>query len=228
MPARVKNKSAIMDYIYSTANRAQFYLQKKLVEEFRMINNKTTYTFPVPPGEAFTIIRDNQEEASERVSDVSSKKVVSREQIDDSTVKIVVRTSSSAKIPAIVRSAVKPEMLVWETEQIWDSATMVCTVHSNPIYFKNNVDVAGEWRFLPSNDGQQTQFVGTAKIVIDPAGVANISPQLAIAGVKLVEKFITKIMESAISKTMKAAEAYIIAKGLEENKHSKIAPDFWP
>lgn len=155
----------------------------------------------------FTTMRDKIGEYTKYAPNLKYAKILEKKQLDKDTVKMRVEWMGVGHIPFLVRSILKPDMIKWKDESLWDEKKYTCTWEITPFYFKDFVECSGVWHYLPGKDKTRIQLDGVFKVYIPK--FPGVPDRIAQAAGRIIEKFIMKYLEPNMRTTMKAVKRFL-------------------
>ncbi len=147
-----------------------------------------------PCAEVWTTIRDRLPEVIPFIEDMESVTVQSREEAADGTVRLVNIWKAKPKLPAIVTSYIKPEMLAWTDRAEYRVKTLECSWRTEPHFFTERIKCSGVTRYEPAMGGRGTRvtFEGDLELSLNNLpGVPAIFEGTLARG---VETFVTALI----------------------------------
>lgn len=129
------------------------------------------YTLSYKPNECFSTLKDEGEYLSTLLPNVKSMKVLERKPMGNGKLRTVDHWEAHAPIPGVLRHLLKPAMLVWNTENLWDEKNFSCEWKVTPKYFANVFLCSGGWKMKPGKDNDTVvNFRGEVKAQIPILG----------------------------------------------------------
>lgn len=162
-----------------------------------------------PWPDLWRVLRDELPRLTDRLDEVASIECLDRKEEPSGHVHIVNRWTAAPQLPAMLQSYVKPEMLTWIDEAMWDEAGAMCRWSIRFPYFQEHVRCAGETLFQPAMGGKGTRLSFSGALVLDgiPMGLEVLQGVLA----RGAESVVTRIVASNFQKLAKAAAEHIEA-----------------
>lgn len=137
------------------------------------------YTLPYQLQECFTTLRDEVEYLSTLLPNVKTYELLEKKPLGNGKLRTVERWGAHAPIPGVLRHLLKPAMLVWDTENLWDEKNFSCEWKVTPKHFANVFHCSGGWKMKPGEDAEtQVNLRG------------EVSARIPILG-SLIEQLIT-------------------------------------
>jgi len=164
--------------------------------------------FPFSAETVFLTFRDRMQEYVKYTPNITDIKIKNREEVDAKTVKMQCDWGGMGQIPAAVRAVLKPEMIRWEDEQIWDADAMTNTWVIKPFFFRQFVKCEGQWKYIPKGEDKcQVSCEGVFEVRIThyPPFPDFICRQAS----PLIEKMIGGYIPSNMRDTFKAIKKFI-------------------
>lgn len=158
----------------------------------------------------FKTLRDKLIEYTKYVPNLTYVKILEKKQLDKDITKIRAEWMGHGQIPFIVRSFLKPEMIKWRDESIWDAKKYTCTWEIIPLYFKTFVECKGIWYYQQEKKGTKMQLDGILKIQIH--SFPGVPDKIAQIAGSIIEKFIMRYLEPNMKANMKAVRKFLEEK----------------
>jgi len=110
--------------------------------------------------------------------------------------------------------------LVWKSIQVWDSKKWTCDFETEALYFKENVDVRGQWTFEEKSPGSTTVRIMSI-IKIDANGLPGLPQQFAAPVAALVEHILTRLTRPNLEKLWVGVEALLREERREARREAR-------
>ena len=102
------------------------------------------------------------------------------------------RWFAKGEIPKVAQRFIKPEMLQWDEEVVWDEDRWVCSWKIKPAFFTKHVKVAGDTTYTEAGGSTELHIAGVLEV--DVRGMRGV-PRLLVGTVnKAVEKLVSKLI----------------------------------
>lgn len=159
--------------------------------------------FDYPREVVFSVFRDRLLEYTKYVPNLVSVKILEKKKIDEHKIKIRAEWMGCGQIPLVVRAILKPEMIKWKDECIWDEKNWTNTWKIEPYYFKEFVKCKGCWFFQKDGKNKtKVELDGIFEVYIPH--FPGVPDKVAQGAGKIIEKFIGKYLEPNLKENNKA------------------------
>lgn len=161
----------------------------------------------------FTTFRDDLTELVPHLPDVKDITVQEREEVDDTTIRVVNLWEAQAEeIPKIARSFIKPEMLKWTDYATWRQDEWACDWVMEVGFLDDAVTCEGTTRYLDTGD-QRTEIAIEGTLEVDAKKIPGV-PRLGAGKIgNVVENFVVKLITPNLTKVNRGLETYLEQKG---------------
>ena len=131
-----------------------------------------------PPELVWRTMRDRLPEIARLVEDIESVTASSKETDPAGAVHIVNIWQARPKLPAVVVSHVRADMLAWTDRSVWPAKKFECAWRIEPHFFAERIDCRGVTRYEPAmgRRGTRITFDGDLDILI--ADLPGVPPAL--------------------------------------------------
>ena len=118
---------------------------------------------------------------------------LSREEPGGGIVKLSNRWVAKGDVPSVAKRFIKPEMLRWDEDVVWDEGRWVCSWRIKPAFFTDHVRVEGETTYRELGGGVTEPHIAGV-LAVDVSGVRGV-PRLLVGTVNsAVEKLVAKLI----------------------------------
>ena len=129
--------------------------------------------------------RDELPALVDYLPNVESIENLSRDDGEESVIRLENEWRAKGNIPSVAKRFIKPEMLRWKEEVVWDEGRWICTWKIKPAFFTEHVRVEGDTTY--------TEVSGSAT-ELHILGVRGV-PRLLVGTVnKAVEKLVARLI----------------------------------
>lgn len=163
--------------------------------------------FDYPRELVFETMRDKIEKYIKYAPNIKYAKVIEKKQIDKNVLKMRMEWMGHGQIPLVVRPILKPDMIKWRDEAIWDEKNWTCSWEITPFYFKEFVECRGVWNYIEEKNRTKMQLDGIFKVYIP--SFPGVPDKVAQSAGGMIEKFIMKYLEPNMKSTMKAVKKFL-------------------
>lgn len=171
-----------------------------------MVRIKFKYIVHHSPKKVFIVFRDRGQEIVKYIEDLKEVRELERKKLSDG--KILTRglwVAKPDKIPIILRTIIRPEMLRWEDETVWDEKNLSCNWKNKIFYFAEHFKCEGKWSFEREEENKTKAILdGYLKIFIPP--INGVPKTLTDKAGELIEKIVLKELQPNLKKNMEAIE----------------------
>jgi hypothetical protein len=138
------------------------------------------------------------------LDDIESVTVQSREEKPDGTVKLVNVWKACPKLPAIVTSHLRPEMLAWSDHAEWSGRNFQCNWRMKPHFYADRINCSGATRYEPAMGGRGTRITFVSNIELSTRDLPGVPAVLESAVSKAIEFFVTVLVPQNFRKVAHA------------------------
>jgi len=185
-----------------------------------MVKNTYQRVIGAPRQTVFEILRDRQVELNKKLPNVLDSRVLEDCAESGSRRRIVTEATAQAPIPMLLRPVLAKKHLVWKSIQVWDSKKWTCDFETEALYFKENVDVRGQWTFEEKSPGSTTVRIMSI-IKIDANGLPGLPQQFAAPVAALVEHILTRLTRPNLEKLWVGVEALLREERREARREAR-------
>jgi hypothetical protein len=164
-------------------------------------------TLPHPVGRVYQTLRDKLVDLVPYLPDVKSIECISREDLPDGRTKMVNHWHAEDKIPAALKSFIKPEQLGWIDHAEWDAKSFSVNWRLEMMFFKEYVDVHGHNTFTEENG--KTTFTLRGELNLDLAKHPMVPRLLARTITGQVEKLVLALVKPNLVKVNRGVEKHL-------------------
>jgi hypothetical protein len=154
--------------------------------------------------EVFIAFRDRGNETIKYIKDLKEVKELERKKLPDGKMLTQgVWMAKSDKIPAILKTIIKPEMLKWKDKTIWDEKNLTCHWEIETFYFNEHFECKGKWVFSEWGKNKTKAILnGYLKIFIP--SLVLVPKSLTDKAGEMIEKIVVKELQPNLKKNMEA------------------------
>jgi len=136
---------------------------------------------------------------------------LSRDEGDGDVVKLENEWHAKGDIPSVAKRFIKPEMLRWQEEVVWDQGRWICSWKIKPAFFTQHINVEGHSTYTEVGVGRcDLRIEGV--IEVDVRGVRGVPRLLAGTVNKAVEKLVAKLILPNMRRLNKSLGTYLSEK----------------
>ena len=162
-----------------------------------------SFDFDYPAEDVFYTFRDKTKEFAKHIPNVTEVKIKEKKKLDKSRTSLSTVWKGFGNIPLVVRAIVKPEMISWTEDDIWDEEGLIMTWKCEPFYFKEFFTCHGKWTFKDVGEEQaKVKLDGILKVYIP--SFPGVPDSVAQTAGGIVEKVIFKYLEPNLQATIDA------------------------
>lgn len=186
-----------------------------------MVTISDTSIFPYDRKTVFETFRDRLADYTRYVPNVEKVEILERKAISKTQVRIKAKWLASGNIPFIVRAILKPHMLSWRDECVWDSQKFSNHWEITPYFFKEFFQCKGEWHFEQTGFNKtRVKLSGTLSIYIPR--FPGVPDMVARGAGAVIERFLLTQLKPNLQQNHKAVKKLL--KEMEIHRtHKPIA-----
>ncbi len=154
----------------------------------------------------FQTYRDRLPELVPHLPNVRRITVESRED-DPPVTRLLNRWEAAAEVPKVVRSIIKPEMLVWLDHALWNEETWECEWRIEHGAFAEQVHCSGRNRYVAVDDKTRLEIRGD--LSVDAAKIPVVPRLLAGTVAPVLERFIVQTIRPNLVSTADGVQAFL-------------------
>lgn len=159
----------------------------------------------------FETFRDHLVELQPYLPTVKSIDVESRDQLDDTTLKIVnIWKAEDSDIPKLVQKFIKPEMMMWTDHATWFEDQFLCNWDMEVGFLKEAITCGGTTRYIAKGNGTEVHLEGT--LTVDASKIPGVPRLVAGKVSSAVEKFVIKMITPNLKEVNRGAEKFLAKK----------------
>lgn len=173
------------------------------------------FEFPFTALEVFKAYRDGGEDYAKFIPNVTGIKILERTKIGKDKTSVKSLWNGSGSIPLIVRPILKPDMVCWEEDDIWNESSLSGLWEIKPVHFTQYVTCKGLWTF--EDDGKDkcsAHCEGIFKVWIDH--FPRVPDAISHKAGPIIEKIVGGYLEPNMLSSVKG-----IKKMLDEKRKKK-------
>jgi hypothetical protein len=164
--------------------------EAELVPGARMpVKIKTLTVLKHPMELVWITTRDRLPEIVPLLDDIESVTVHSREEKPGGIVKLVNVWKACPKLPAIVTSYLRPEMLAWNDYAEWSRRNFQCNWRMEAHFYADRIKCSGITRYEPAMGGRGTRITFVTNIELATHDLPGVPAVLEGAVSKAIEFF---------------------------------------
>ena len=167
-----------------------------------------TEHFNYPPEKVFKTFRDKLKEYVKYASNVTSAQLKERKELDEHRIKTRMVWKGSGQIPWIVRPILKPDMIKWKDEVIWDEKKCGWTWKIESFYFNEFIKCEGKWSVLKvGKEKSKIKLDGIFEVYIPH--FPGVPDAIAQRAGKIIEGFIGRYLKPNLGEVAKAVKKFL-------------------
>jgi hypothetical protein len=143
-------------------------------------------------------MRDRLAEVAAGVDDVESVQLQERVEQADGGLLVVNLWQARPKLPALIASRLRPEMLRWTDRATWNPAGDVCTWEIDPHYFHDHIQCRGHTRYEPAMGGRGTRITFTSEFLLGRGPTGGIANPLLVVAEPILRGLIPKNFQKIV------------------------------
>lgn len=164
-----------------------------------------------PLDAVWTAIRDHLPELVRYLDDIESVTVQSREELPDGTVRLINVWRAKPKLPAIVASRIRPDMLSWTDRAEYRPAVLECHWNLEPHFFSERIRCPGVTRYEPAMGGRGTRVTFENDLQISLQHLPGVPSLLEGTLASGIESFVAALIPKNLRKLTDAAAKFLDA-----------------
>ncbi len=185
-----------------------------------MVKNTYQRVICAPRQTVFEILRDRQVELNKKLPNVVDSRVLEDITESGGRRRIVTEATAQAPIPMLLRPVLVKKHLAWKSIQVWDAKKWTCDFETEALYFKENVDVRGQWTFEEKTTGSTAVRI-ISIIKIDANGLPGLPQQFAAPVASLVEHILTRLTRPNLDKLWAGVETMLREERRETRRETR-------
>lgn len=151
----------------------------------------------------FVAFRDRVEEYAALAPNIVSVKVLKREKLDNSQIRMSLKWRGKINIPRVVRPILKPDMLAWKDDIIWDEKKYECHWTVESFFFNEFFHCEGSWKFKAAGKKKTlVQLEGSLHVYI--SHFPPFPDRLVQGASKIIEKMILNHLKPNLTQGINA------------------------
>lgn len=159
----------------------------------------------------YKTFRDHMVELVPFLPNVASITVESREEPDETTVKVVnLWKAEGEEIPKLAQAFIKPEMLQWHDYASWHEETWSCDWNMEVGFLRDAISCKGTTRY--TDRGGKTEVAIDGELKVDATKIPGVPRIMAGKVGDIVEKFVVKMITPNLTEVNRGVERYLADK----------------
>ncbi|MEW5945287.1 MAG: hypothetical protein AB1742_03730 [bacterium] len=159
-----------------------------------MLKFKIVENFPFPLKKVFEFAASNFEGLEEHIPNVKRIRVLKKEKLDENREKWTVLFHGAGPIPMLARPIVRPYMLRWKEEMIFDFDKLTVEWNVQPFHFREHFQCRGITHCREENNGaSRIEVVGSLAITLNR--LMGLPDSATTAAAQIIERFIGGLIE---------------------------------
>ncbi len=169
------------------------------------------YYYNHPAIKVFITFRERTIDFAKHIPNIKGVKILEKKEVGEKKVRLLTEWHAKAPIPLIAKAIVKPEMLKWKEDDLYDENDLTLKWVIIPNFFKEFFSTGGEWVFRDIDKNRcEVNLKGFINVYIPH--FPGVPDSIAHAAGGIIEKTIAKYLKPNIDATNKA-----ISKLLDSN-----------
>lgn len=167
---------------------------------------KCTETIKYPIAKTWPTMRDHLPEIAAQQDDIEYVKVDKRSK-KGQTMHVISTWKSDPPLPSFLKGFIKPDMLIWTDDAVWDNDATTCTFNIITNYKVEDIRCVGTIKFEPAAGGKSTKIIYSGTLTI--AKTAKSSIFMTGFVIKGIEAVASTLIETNFAKVAKALAAAV-------------------
>ena len=168
---------------------------------------KCTETVKYPLPLAWETLRDHLPEIAASQDDIKYVKVKKRDKKDPQAHHVISTWQADPPLPSFLKSFIKPDMLIWTDDAVWDNEKYICSFDIKTNYKVEDIHCIGNIKMEAVDKGKGTRIVYSGTLTIKKTAHSSIfMTGFIITGIEAVA---SRLISHNFSKTVKVLEARI-------------------
>lgn len=163
------------------------------------------YYYDYPAIDVFKTFRERTIDFAKYIPNVKDVKILEKREVGEKQIRLLTEWTAKAPIPLIVQAVVKPEMLKWKEDDLYDENILTLKWVIIPNFFKEYFSTGGEWVFKDIDENKcEVNLKGFVNVYIPH--FPGVPDSTARAASVIIEKTIAKYLKPNLDATNKAIE----------------------
>jgi hypothetical protein len=164
------------------------------------METKTISMIRHPLDAVWIAMRDHLPEIAVTVEDVESVHLESRTETADGSIVVTNIWQACPKLPALLASRLKPEMLRWTDRAVWSQHEHTCTWQIDPHYFAGRIACQGSTRYERAMGGRGTRVTFASAFRLGQHGKLSALEDVVFRGAEsLLQGLIPKNFQKIVT-----------------------------
>jgi hypothetical protein len=156
------------------------------------------------------MLRDRLPEIAAGQDDIEYVKVTKRDKKDPNSHHVISTWRAAPPLPSFLKGFIKPDMLIWVDDAVWDNEATTCYFAISPNYKVEDIKCTGTIRFEKADRGKSTRVTYSGTLTIERTARSSIfMTGLIIRGIEAVA---SKLIEHNFAKVVHALDRAISGK----------------
>jgi hypothetical protein len=168
---------------------------------------KCTETLKHPLAQVWATTRDHLPRVAAKQDDIAYVKVKKRDTKDPRSVHVISTWRADPPLPGFLKGFIKPDMLVWTDDAVWDNEEHVCRFHILPDYQVEDIRCAGTIQFEKVT-ARSTRVIYSGVLTI--ARTAKSSIFMTGFVIRGIEALASRLIEHNFAKLIKTLDETIV------------------
>ena len=127
---------------------------------------KCTETVKYPLATVWPMMRDRLPEIAAMQDDIEYVKVQKRAKKDSQSIHVISTWKTDPPLPAFLKGFIKPDMLIWTDDAVWENDTTTCHFNIITNYQVEDIRCVGTIKFEGTPKGKSTKIVYSGTLTI--------------------------------------------------------------
>jgi hypothetical protein len=168
---------------------------------------KNVLTIKHPQAIVWATIRDHLPDIVARQEDIEYVKVIKKEKRPPHALRVVSQWKANPPLPQFLKKFIKPDMMIWTDDAIWDDDAGVCSFTIKAHYDVEDINSVGMIEFKPMAGGKSTRITYSGSLTIQRTSRSSVFMTGFI--IRGIESVASRLISHNFAKTVKVLTAHI-------------------
>jgi hypothetical protein len=153
---------------------------------------------------AWETLRDHLPQIAAAQDDIKYVKIKKRDKKDPAAHHVISTWQADPPLPSFLMSFIKPDMLIWTDDAVWDNTAHQCHFTITPNYKVEDIQCRGHIKLESTNRDKSTRIIYTGVLTIKKTSRSSIFMTGFI--IKGIEAVASRLIAHNFSKTVRELE----------------------